>query len=45
MHVFNMIKKLGVSMGALYQYYNGKEELLLDVMRARTDLKRSKLVH
>ena len=34
-------KKLGVSKGALYQYYNSKEELLLEVIKSGAQFRRS----
>jgi AcrR family transcriptional regulator len=34
---------LGVSKGALYQYYNSKEELLLEVIKSGTQFRRSSL--
>lgn len=34
-------KKLGVSKGALYQYYNSKDELLIDVMKSGAQFRRS----
>ena len=34
-------KKLGVSKGALYQYYNSKEELLIEVLKSGAQFRRS----